>query len=60
MSTLIPEHVRSHCQLCPTVEVGIEAMAAHQEQAHGHTVQRWPDGGLVVDASAVPELLGGA
>lgn len=59
MSTLIPEHILAHCQLCPTTTIGINSMAEHQEQAHGHIAERWPDGGLVVDASDVPELLGG-
>lgn len=58
MIELIPEDIRCRCGLCPTTTVGISAMAEHLEQAHGQYPQRWPDGGLVVDASDVPELIG--
>lgn len=58
MSTIIPEHILAHCRLCPTTTIGINSMAEHLEQAHGQCPQRWPDGGLVVDASQVPELIG--
>lgn len=56
--SLIPVDILVFCQLCPTTTIGINSMAEHLEQAHGQYPQRWPDGGLVVDASQVPELIG--
>jgi hypothetical protein len=54
---VIPEDVRSFCTLCPAEEIGLEAIVGHLETVHGMTAQRWPDGGLVVDASDTPELM---
>jgi len=43
--------------VCGEAFIGsLEDSAAHME-AHGHTVERWPDGAPVVDASDAPELL---
>lgn len=55
----VPEHLRAFCQLCPHEADSLDAIVDHLEQEHGHTAERWPDGGLVVDASDVPELIGG-
>jgi hypothetical protein len=57
---VIPDNIRCFCELCPHEAHGLEAIVAHlaDEHGHGHTVERWPDGGLVIDASDVPELLG--
>ncbi len=55
---MIPANVVCFCQLCPTQVLGIEAIAEHLDAVHGEKAERWPDGGLVVDASEVPELIG--
>jgi len=62
---VIPDDVRCFCQLCPHETVGLEAIVAHIEADHfdggdDYTPERRPDGGLVVDASDVPELIQGA
>jgi hypothetical protein len=55
---VIPEKIRCFCALCPHEAEGIEAIVAHLEQVHGcPSAERWPDGGLVIDASDTPELL---
>ncbi len=41
------------CELCGTRTVGLEGIAEHLESEHGYTSQRWPDGGLVLDTSAL-------
>jgi hypothetical protein len=61
---VIPDDIRAFCQLCPHEAIGLEAIVAHIADEHGdggqdYTPERWPDGGLVIDASDVPELLGG-
>lgn len=53
----IPDHVKWHCELCPAVSAGAEEALRHLAEEHGCHPERWPDGGLVVDASDVPELL---
>lgn len=54
---MIPESLRTFCALCPQETADLTAMADHMEQAHGATVERWPDGGPVVDMSDTPELM---
>lgn len=54
---MIPERLRTFCALCPHEADSVEEMATHLEQDHGLHAERWPDGGLVIDASDTPELM---
>lgn len=57
----IPDQLRCFCGLCPYECDSIPAMIEHIDSDHEHhpDAQRWPDGGVVVDMSEVPELMGG-
>lgn len=57
----MPESMTWTCALCPdgdnSVTGALEDVTAHLSEAHGMQPERWPDGGLVIDTSDVPELL---
>jgi hypothetical protein len=54
---VIPRRLRSVCALCGAETQSITEIVEHLEKVHGMQAQRWPDGGLVIDASDTPELL---
>ena len=60
MNGMMPKNLKFFCELCPWQGRGAEKIIKHLKDAHGYSEpQRWPDGGLVVDASNAPELLTG-
>jgi len=55
---LFDEPMNWQCWRCKRVVSGTaEDVAEHLLRRHGYAAARWPDGGLVVDMSEVPELL---
>lgn len=54
---MIPERLRTFCALCTAEADSVEEMVTHLEQDHDLRAERWPDGGLVIDASDTPELM---
>jgi hypothetical protein len=59
---LTPDDLRWTCHLCKTTQPfpTIEDVARHLAEVHAMQPERWPDDGLVIDASDVPELAGDA
>jgi len=54
---VIPLDLLCTCELCGVEVVGLENMVSHLDAVHDLQAQRWPDGGLVIDASDTPELM---
>lgn len=58
----MPERMNWTCALCPPeaceMNGTLEDVSGHLKDAHGMDSARWPDGGLVIDMSEVPELMG--
>lgn len=57
----MPQRMNWTCALCPEGEGNmngtLEDVTGHLERVHGMESARWPDGGLVIDMSEVPELM---
>ena len=48
-----PTNLRFTCELCGGELLGLEGISEHLEAEHGYTSERWSDGGLVLDTSAL-------
>lgn len=55
-----PTNLKFTCDLCGGELLGLEGIAEHLETEHGYTSERRPDGGLVLDTSALLDSDGGA
>lgn len=48
--TEVPTNLAWQCEVCGSEGLGLEALIGHLESDHPEhgTVERWPDGGLVI------------